>query len=58
VNDETRKVTITFVAAILAARALLDWDGRRSPRAIAAVANAIEKAQLLISTLEARAKSS
>jgi len=57
-NDETRKLAVMIAAAILAARALLDWDGRRSPRAIAAVANAIEKAQLLVSTLEARAKSS
>ena|SRR6516162_6824309 len=53
VNDETRKSAILIAAAIFAARTLSDWDGKRSPKAIAAVANAIEKAQLLVSTLEA-----
>jgi hypothetical protein len=54
VNNETRKLAITIVAAIFAARSLTDWDGKRSPRLIAGVANAIEKAQILVSVLEAR----
>ena len=54
VNDETRKAAVLIAAAIFAARALTDWDGKRSPRAIAAVANALEKARLLVSILEAK----
>ena len=54
-NDETRKLTITIAAAIFAARALTDWDGKRSPRAVAAVANGIEKAKFLVSILETKA---
>jgi len=30
VNDETRKLAITIAAAIFAARALTDWDGKRT----------------------------
>ena len=56
VNDETRKAAVLNAAAIFAARALSDWDGKRSPKAVSAVANAIEKAQLLVATLEAKAK--
>jgi hypothetical protein len=54
VNDETRKAAVLIAAAIFAGRALADWDGKRSPRAVAAVANALEKAQFLVSTLEAK----
>lgn len=54
-NDETRKAAVLIAAAMFAARALSDWDGKRSPRAVAAVANGIEKAQLLVSALEAKA---
>jgi hypothetical protein len=54
VNDETRKCSLLIAAAIFAARALNDWDGKRSPRAVAAVANAVEKARLLVSTVEAK----
>ena len=43
-----------IAAAIFAARALSDWDGKRSPRGVAAVANGIEKAQFLVSILEAK----
>ena len=53
-NDETRKAAVLISAAIFAARALTDWDGKRSPRAVAAVANAVEKAQFLVSVLEAK----
>jgi hypothetical protein len=51
---ETRKAAVTIAASIFAARALSDWDGKRSPRAVAAVANALEKAQFLVSILEAK----
>jgi hypothetical protein len=54
VNDEACKLAITIAATILAARALTDWDGKRSPRAVAAVANAVEKARFLLSTVEAK----
>ena len=53
-NDETRKSTVLIAAAIFAARALTDWDGKRSPKAVAGVANALEKARLLVSILEAK----
>ena len=36
-NEETRKLAITIAAAIFAARALTDWDGKRSPRLVASV---------------------
>lgn len=51
-NDETRKLAIVIAAAIFAARALTDWDGKRSPRLVASVYDAVEKAKFLISTLE------
>ena len=53
-NDETRKLAITIAAAIFAARALTDWDGKRSPRLVASVYDAVEKAKLLVSTLEGK----
>jgi hypothetical protein len=53
VNDETRKLAITIAAAIFAARALTDWDGKRSPRLVATVSDAVKKAKFLVSTLEA-----
>jgi hypothetical protein len=51
---ETRKLTITIVASIFADRALTDWDGKRSPRLVASVYDAVEKEKLLVSTLEAK----
>jgi hypothetical protein len=51
VNDETRNAAVTIAAAIFAARTLTDWDGKRSPRLVAGVAKAIEKAKFLISML-------
>jgi len=54
VNDETRRPAVLIAAAIFAARALADWDGKRSPRLVAGVANAVEKAKFLVSTLEAK----
>jgi hypothetical protein len=46
--------TATIAAAIFAARALTDWDGKRSPRLVAAVANSVEKAEFLVWMLEAK----
>ena len=34
-KDETRKLAVMIAAAIFAAGALSDWDGKRSPRAVA-----------------------
>ena len=48
------KSAITLAAAIFAARALTDWDGKRSPRLVAGVANAIEKAKFLVLALEVK----
>ena len=55
-NDETRKLTITIAAAIFAARALAlaDWDGKRSPRLVASVYDAVEKAKFLVSTIDGK----
>ena len=53
-NDETRKLAVMVSAAIFAAKSLPDWDGKRSPRAVAAAANAIEKAQFLVAVLEGK----
>ena len=41
-----------MAAAIFAARSLSDWDGGRSPRAIAAASDAISKAKFLIEEIE------
>ena len=53
VTDETRRSAILITAAIFAARALSDWDGKRSPGAVAAVAQGLEKAKFLVRMLEA-----
>jgi len=45
VNDDTRKIAITLAAAIFAARALADWDGKRSPKLVATVYDDVEKAK-------------
>jgi hypothetical protein len=52
--DEQRKHSILIAAAIFAARALADWDGKRSPRAVASVSDAIDKAKFLVDELERR----
>jgi hypothetical protein len=36
------------------ARSLADWDGKRSPRAVASVGDAIDKAKFLVDELERR----
>lgn len=54
-RKQDRKLAIVIAAAIFAARDLAqDWNGGRSPRAIAAAANAIEKAKFLVEELERR----
>jgi len=54
-DAQTRKQAIIIAAAIFAARDLAtDWNGGRSPRAIAAAANAIDKAKFLVEEIERR----
>jgi hypothetical protein len=54
-NVETRQQAIVIAAAIFAARDLAkDWNGGHSPRAIAAAANAIDKAKFLVEEIERR----
>ena len=54
-RKQDRKQAITIAAAIFAARDLAtNWNGGRSPRAIAAAANAIEKAKFLVEEIERR----
>lgn len=53
-QKQTRQQAIVVAAAIFAARALTDWDGGRSPRAIAAAADAIDKAKFLVQEIERR----
>lgn len=48
-NDETRKLAITITAAIFAARALTDWDGKRPAKLVVSVYDATEKAKFLVS---------
>jgi len=43
---------MVMAAAIFAARSLTDWDGGRSPRAIAAAADAIAKAKFIVEEIE------
>jgi hypothetical protein len=50
-----KKQAIIIAAAIFAARDLAnDWNGGRSPRAIAAAANAIDKAKFLVEEIDRR----
>ncbi len=54
-RKENRKQAVVVAAAIFAARDLAkDWNGGRSPRAIAAAANAIDKAKFLVEEIECR----
>ena len=48
----SRQQAIVMAAAIFAARSLTDWDGGRSPRAIAAASDAISKAKFLVEEIE------
>jgi hypothetical protein len=54
-RKQDRKQSIIIAAAIFAARDLAqEWNGGRSPRAIAAAANAIDKAKFLVGEIERR----
>jgi hypothetical protein len=57
-RKESRTQAIVIAAAIFAARDLANhWNGGRSPRAIAAAANAIEKGQFLVDAIERKLES-
>jgi hypothetical protein len=49
---QAKQQAIVMAAAIFAARSLSDWDGGRSPRAIAAASDAISKAKFLVEEIE------
>ena len=54
-RTQDRKQAILIAAAIFAARDLVnDWNGNRSPRVIAAAANAIDKAKFLLEEINRR----
>jgi len=53
-QKQMRQQAILMAAAIFAARALTNWDGGRSPRAVAAAADAIDKARFLVQEIERR----
>lgn len=53
-QKQSRQQAILLAAAIFAARSLADWDGGRSPRAIAAASDAIAKARFLVEEIERR----
>lgn len=53
-RKQEKQQAILVAAAIFAARALADWDGGRSPRAIAAANDAIAKAKFLVEEIERR----
>lgn len=51
-QKQVKQQAIVMAAAIFAARSLTDWDGGRSPRAIAAASDAISKAKFLVEEIE------
>jgi len=51
-QKQAKQQAIVVAAAIFAARSLSDWDGGRSPRAIAAASDAISKAKFLVEEIE------
>jgi hypothetical protein len=53
-QKQARHQAILVAAAIFAARGLTDWDGGRSPRAVAAASDAIAKAKFLVEEMERR----
>jgi hypothetical protein len=52
--DEGRKRVLLIAASILAARNLVQWDGRPSPASEVAMANAIAIAERILSKIDAR----
>jgi hypothetical protein len=51
-QKQARQQAMVLAAAIFAARSLTDWDGGRSPRALAAAADAIAKAKFIVEEIE------
>jgi len=51
-QKQAKQQAIVMAAAIFAARSLSEWDGGRSPRAIAAASDAISKAKFLVEEIE------
>jgi len=51
-QKQARQQAMVMAAAIFAARSLTDWDGGRSPRALAAAADAIAKAKFIVEEIE------
>ncbi len=52
--DEGRKRVLLIAAAILAARRLIDWDGRPSPRFESAIHDAIVVAERIMDKIDSR----
>jgi len=51
-QKQAKQQAIVMAAAIFAARSLGEWDGGRSPRAVAAASDAISKAKFLVEEIE------
>jgi hypothetical protein len=52
--DEGRKRVLLIAASILAARKLVQWDGRQSPASESAIADAIALAERIMSKIDGR----
>jgi hypothetical protein len=52
--DEGRKRVLLIAASIIAARRLLDWDGRPSPKFESAVHDAIVVAERIMDKIDSR----
>ena len=52
--DEGRKRVLLIAASILAARKLINWDGKRSPFFESTIADAITTAERILDRIDAR----
>jgi hypothetical protein len=52
--DEGRKRVLLIAASILAARKLVNWDGRPSPALESAIADAIATAERIMGKIDSR----
>jgi gamma-glutamylcysteine synthetase len=52
--DEGRKRVLLIAASILAARKLVNWDGRPSPALESAIADAITIAERIMARIDSR----
>ena len=52
--DEGRKRVLLIAASILAARKLVNWDGRPSPALESAIADAIATAERIMAKIDSR----